>query len=314
MNEHELKSALRGVMVASSPPPPIDPQAALSRARRVRRRRQTTWGGLVAGLAVVGIAVGAALVPDLTGGGSARVGGQPSDPARSAVAEPPPVTPTGPPPSGVSVSAPPDGATTKGPWPDGQTDRTATSGPRADRSVGVLADLGSSLPAGIRAVDKPPVEGSDFHGGLRYAQARFADHAGDLQVWEYTAATPVQRAGDGGVGKLWIQVETRGNSRLEDLSGCGMAVGTPYPVQAGGRCDVVVVDGREVAVVTGEGSGDVPGGGMDQAAFHRHADGTLVIVAQSQEYAGGGYPALTGLPLTPRQLAALAADPEFHLD
>ncbi|WP_158842920.1 hypothetical protein [Saccharothrix deserti] len=304
MNEHDLKSAMQDVMVASSPPPPMDPRAAVELGRRAQRRRQATWGGAVAGLAVVAIAVGAVLVPNMTGGGGddvAQVGAQQSAsgaPSVTATASPPPsVRPT---PTGTDV--PSDTST---PWPNGQTDRTATSGPRADKSVAVLNDLVSALPSGLKAEDKTRVGYPDY-GPMTRTQSQFADYAGALEVWEYMAYTPVTRAEAAGVGKLWIQVETKGNSRRPGEA-CAAATAMPYPVD--GTCQVVDVDGNQVGVVTGGSEGD-----LEQAAFHRHADGTLVIVAQSRVYRNSGHQGMAEPPLTSQQLATIAANPEFRLD
>ncbi|MCE6993929.1 hypothetical protein LZG04_03750 [Saccharothrix sp. S26] len=313
MNEHELKSALQDVMVASSPPPPMSPEAALDRARRAQRRRQATWGGGLAGLAVVAIAVGAVLVPNLSGGGGAPVaGGQSSRPSVTPT-DGPPSKPssatTGPTTTGPTTTGRPSGTSTSTPWPNGQTDRTATSGPRADKSVAVLNDLISSLPGGLRAQDKTRIGFPDY-GPMTRTQSQFADYAGALEVWEYLAYTPVERADVPGVGHLWIQVETKGNSRVGDRPGCGMATSRPYPVEGDGRCDLVDAGGAKVAVVTGDGGAN----GLEQAAFHRFDDGTLVIVGQSREYRNSGHPAMAELPLTAQQLAAIAADPKFHLD
>ncbi|WP_447003535.1 hypothetical protein ACRAKI_28285 [Saccharothrix isguenensis] len=313
MNEHELKSALQDAMVASSPPPPMDAGAALERGRRAHRRRQATWGGAVAGLGVVAIAVGAVLVPNLAGGdGLAGVGAQSSE-SRSADARPsmtsiPPSPPQ--PETSNAASASPSRGEEGVPWPNGQGDRTSTNGPRADKSVAVLNDLASSLPNGVGVEDRERLQHRDY-GPMTRTQSQFADYAADgLEVWEYLAYTPVVRSGAPGVGQLWVQVETKGNKRLQGPGGCGMVVEQVYPASQGGRCDEVDAAGARVAVVTAEGTAE----GMEQAAFYKHADGTLVIVAQSREYERSGHPGLAELPLTPQQLAAIAADPKFRLD
>ncbi|MCC8245076.1 hypothetical protein [Saccharothrix luteola] len=314
MNEHELKSALQEVMVASSPPPPMSPEVALDRGRRAQRRRQATWGGAVAGLAVVAIAVGAVLLPTLTGDGGGVVqvaGGQPSESG-------PRVTPTDRPPSGapsatvLPPSDPPSQASgSKTQWPDGQGDRTATSGPRADKGAGVLNGLASSLPPGVKAEDRTRIGFAEY-GPMTLHQAQFVEHAGDLQVWEYWAHTPVVITGEAGVGELSVEVETKGNTRLGDLVGCEAATRYPYPVE-GGTCELVDVGGKKVGVVTGAVA-DADRNTMDAAAFYRHPDGTLVTVAYSSEYRESGHPALSRPALTGAQLAAIAADPKFHLD
>ncbi|GAB2986985.1 hypothetical protein [Saccharothrix stipae] len=312
MDERELKSALEEVMVASSPPPPMSPEAALDRGRRAQRRRQATWGGAVAGLAVVAIAVGAVMVPNLTGGGAGVqvAGGQ------SSGSRPPATTPTGSPsePPSVTVLPPSGGPPESGtstPWPDGQGDRTATSGPRADKGVRLLNDLASSLPPGVRAEDRTRIGFADY-GPMTWRQAQFAEYVGDLQVWDYDARTPVVITGEAGVGELSIRVETKGNTRLGDLTGCEAATKYPYPV-AGGTCRLVDVGGKQVAVVTGA-TPDAGTNTMEAGAFYRHPDGTLVTVGYSSEFRDSGHPALSRPALTGEQLAAIAADAKFHLD
>ncbi|MFC6089066.1 hypothetical protein [Saccharothrix lopnurensis] len=318
MNEHELKDAMREAVVASSPPPPMDAGTALDRARRAHRRRRATRGGAVAGLAVVGIAVGAVLVPDLVGGQGAGV-----PPASSPSGGPPSVTRTGLPsaPVQVTTAGPPsrpsvtdrsaaDPSGTRPSWPDGQTDRTATSGPRADRARGLLDDLAAALPPGLRAEDRTRVGYAD-HGPMTRHQGQYADTVDGAQVWEYTATTPVVRPGEPGVAELWIQVETRGNNRVPGEA-CEAATRYPYPI-SGGTCEVVEVAGRRVGVVTGAVA-DPLRNTYESAAFHRHPDGTLVVLGVAREYGESGHPGMASVPLDARQLAALAVDPRFHLD
>ncbi|MEV8436738.1 hypothetical protein AB0425_05140 [Actinosynnema sp. NPDC051121] len=310
MNEHELKSALQEVMVASSPPPPMSPVAALDLARRAQRRRQATWGGGVAGLAVVAIAFGAVMLPNLTGGGPGVqvADGQSSRPLATPTggprSDPPPVAAT---PTGVPSASP--GSKTQ--WPDGQGDRTATSGPRAAKGSQLFNDLASSLPPGVKAEDRTRIGFADY-GPMTRVQAQFVEYVGELQVWDYEARTPVVITGEAGVGELSIKVETRGNKRLGDLTGCAVATKYSYPVK-GGTCEVVDVGGKQVALVTGAVP-DADDNTMENGAFYRYPDGTLVTVAYSHEYLESGHPALSRPALTGAQLAAIAADPKFHLD
>jgi hypothetical protein len=313
MNEDELKNALHGAMVASSPPPPMDSGAALDAAQRAHRRRKAAWGGAVAGLSVVAIAVGAVLVPQLTGGGPGlQVGGQGSSAEQGPSAERPRVTTASPtPPSelpSVTAVAPTGASDTREQWPDGQTDRTATSGPRADKSVRVLNDLGSSLPVGLEAVDKEPI-GSDWYGPMRYTQSQFADYYdGDKQVWEYMGTTPVVQKGSPGVAKLWIQVNTKGNE-LSNIGSPCEAAEQAWPIR-GGTCRVEVVDGKKIGLVTASGAQT----DLEMLAIHKHEDGTVVFVGQASVFNRSGHPALGRQPFTQEQLLALAADPRFHLD
>ncbi|MGM1057736.1 hypothetical protein [Saccharothrix sp. Mg75] len=299
MNEQELTRAMRDVVAASSPPPPMDARAALAAARRADRRRRTTWGAGVAGLAVVGIAVGAVVVPSLAGGGPGPVEAARSSSGAPAVTTTTTMTTTT---TTTGTGVPPTGSTER-PWPDGQTDRTATSGPRAAKGSGLLNALAGALPVGSIAQERG--------GAAPRTQAQFLDHAGDLQVWEYLVDAPVSGQGGGaGVGRVLVRVETRGNTGVRELSGCGLAISGPYPVEGTGRCDLVRVDGVEVPVVTAQGA-DVD---FEQTAIHRHADGTLVVVGQSRRHPVAAGPALAGPPLTPQQLAGVAVDPAFHLD
>ncbi|GAA1270504.1 hypothetical protein [Saccharothrix xinjiangensis] len=306
MNEHELRSAMRDAVVASSPPPPMDAGAALDRGRRARRRRKATWG---ASLAVVGIAVGAVLAPNLVGGagrGEAPVASGSSEDTR-----PPSVTPAAPPsqPVGVTRGAPPPAASTRPSWPDGQTDRTATRGPRADRARGLLDDLRAALPAGLAGEDRERI-GHPDHGPMTRHQGQYADTVDGVEVWEYTATTPVVRPGEPAVAELWIQVETRGNNRVGGEA-CEAATRHPHPLSGGG-CEVVEVDGKRVGVVTGAVADPVRNT-YDAGAFYRHPDGTLVMIGVSKAFGESGHPGMASVPLDGRQLAALAVDPRFHL-
>ncbi|MEV0680583.1 hypothetical protein AB0I60_29110 [Actinosynnema sp. NPDC050436] len=300
MNEDELKSALHDAMVASSPPPPMSPDAALEAGRNARRRRKAAWGGAVAGLAVVAITVGAVLVPQVTGGAGAgpvlQAGGSG-------------VTPTGLPATTTGTSAPSGtSGSTETPWPDGQTDRTATSGPRAVKSVTLLNELGSSLPPTYQAVDKEAVA-EQWAGPMRYAQSQFDSYVdGDRQVWEYLATTPVVQDGAPGVGRLWIQVETRGN-RLSTIATPCDAKEATWAIR--GACQVVDVGGKQVGLLVRDPAEESE---MDELVIYRHPDGTLVSIGQSAEFRRSGHPALDGQVFTREQLAALAVADRFHLD
>ncbi|CCH34010.1 hypothetical protein ABZ816_09320 [Actinosynnema sp. NPDC047251] len=317
MDEDELKSALRDAMVASSPPPPMSPAAAVAAGRSARRRRATGWGAAVAGLAVVAIAVGTVLVPQLSagsGGAVIQAGGQSSDPRPQPTGSGG-VTTTGRPsvpgsPTGTGAptgTGEPSGATRTS-WPDGQTDRTATSGPRADKSVRVLNDLGSALPPTFQAVDMQPI-GDQWSGPMRSAQSQFVGYYdGDGQIWEYMATTPVMQSGSSAVGRLWIQVATKGTAKASDGSPCG-AVAAAWPIE--GPCSEVDAGGKRVGFVSAR-----PGteSDLDELVVHQHDDGTLVFIGQAAEFRRAGYPALSAPVFTRDQLAALATDPKFHLD
>ncbi|NUT93761.1 MAG: hypothetical protein HOY78_17250 [Saccharothrix sp.] len=320
MNEHELKSALHDAMVASSPPPPMSPAGAVAAGRAAQRRRKTAWAGGVAGVAVVAIAVGAVLVPQFAGGGNTQAGGAPlltttapSEPS-SELPSAPPVTPTGMPSSG-----PPYPSSSKPEWPNGQTDRTARSGPRADKSTQALNDLGAALPATFQAVDKTPVTppgdpGSTWYGPMRYTQSQFEDYYdGGKEVWEYMGTTPVTQQGTSGVGRLWFMVLTKGNRYASVQSPCEAAEAA-WTISAG-ECAVRTVNGKQVAYVTAVPTTDeLRRNDLDEVAIHRYDDGTVVLIGQAKEFHRTGHPALSGQPFTADQLSTLVTDPKFHLD
>ncbi|MEU5696086.1 hypothetical protein [Actinosynnema sp. NPDC020468] len=286
MNEHELRSALRDALVASSPPPPMDPHAAIARGRRVQRRRRAAWTGVAAGVAVMAVAAGTAVVPGLNRGvdAAAALTTSPSSPASSA-------------------------SSTETPWPNGQTDRTSANGPRAETGLKLLELLSTSLPAGLKAVDRTSEGRGNAGQSMRYHQAQFVDYLpGGGQTWEYLARTPVTDAGGDVVARVEVQVETKGSTRLPSIA-CEVVTAVPYPAREGAGCAEVKVGDKPVTVVTGG-----TGYGFEQVAFHRYDDGTLVMVEQDREYADSGLPGMTDRPLTQDQLVALAVDPQFHLD
>lgn len=319
MNEHELKSALQDAMVASSPPPPMSARGAVAAGRAAQRRRKAAWTGGVAGMAVVAIAVGAVLVPQLTGGGSTEAGGPPLTTGA------PPSTTTGPSAgtttgSDVGPTGSIDPSASKAPWPDGQRDRTATSGPRADKSVQALNDLGASLPPTYQAVDKQPLTPGDtpetWHGPMRYTQSQFEDYYdGDRQVWEYMGTSPVTQQGTSGVGKVWIMVLTKGN-RFGNVSSPCEAAPAVWTIGRNGECVVRDVGGKKVGHLTAGAAGVEPHdrSDLDEAAIYRHDDGTLVVIGQGREFPRTGHPPLAGLPFTADQLAKLVTEEKFHLD
>jgi hypothetical protein len=273
---------LRNVMVASSPPPPMDTGAAVEAGRRAHRRRRTTRAGVVAGLAVVGIAVGATLLPRAMSGGLVDTAAGPSE------AAPPP----------MSSAAPVDTSTS---WPSGQVDRTAGSGPRAVKSADIVPALAAALPPGL--VVAPAGSGLDVR-----TQSEFENYTKvGLEVWQYRAVVPVLATdGTQRVGTLLAEIETTGNG----FPSGPCEVGARAP-EIRGTCRVVDVDGKQVGLVTSDGSD--PAAEFEQAAAYRYEDGTVVFVAQAKAYDNGTSLALAAVPLTEAQLAKLATDPKFHL-
>jgi hypothetical protein len=285
MNEQDLKQALRDVMVASSPPPSMDSSRALGVAHKARSRRRATWAGALVAVAVVGVGVGAALVvptgdgpsPSLQmGNGNGNIGG-------------------------ASVtSAPPTTRKTGDPWPEGQTDRTATSGPRADKAVNLMNTLGSSLPQGFTAPDLKYPDGR----AVRWPQAQYASADGEPDYWEYLAMIPVQK--DNGVGTMLVETQTPDGKPASEP--CALAQtfwGMP------GECTVIDVGGKKVGVVTKNTSGRED---FDQWAAYTHADGTVVFLAQSQKVRDDATrPPLAQPVFTPQQLAELVTSEKFKV-
>ena len=286
MNEEELKHALRGVITTAPAPPPMNGTVVLDAARRARRRRRATLAGAASAATVVLIVAGAIIVPALNRGGdgftSFGAGGSGVEPTSNTVADP---------------------SDTKTSWPDGQTDRTARQGPRADQATQLLALVDASVPAAWRApADLKPAPGVDWSGGLRMQQAQYADQVGDKQIWEYMAAIPI--GANGKWGQFVVEVTTPGNRSEGD--GCAL---TTQFWNMGGDCQLVPVGDKQIGVVVRPTGDDR----FDQWASYRHPDGTVVFVAQAKSYFMTGLPAATELPFTPQQLAGLAADPKFHV-
>lgn len=280
MNERELRDALRGAMITTSAPPPMNSTVVLDAARRAARRRRAGMAGAASAFAVVLIAVGAIILFGVPRGGGSIFAG--SGPGVSLTTEPPDTQPT---------------------WPDGQTDRTATSGPRFDKGVQLVDLLNASVPEAMRApTDLAPAQGAQLYGGLRNHQAQYEDTIGGKQVWEYQVSIPI--GAEGKWGQLMVQVVTAGN-QLPD-TGCGL---TTQLWGLGGECSLVPVGGKELGVAI-HPTGDTR---FDQWAGYRHLDGTVVFIAQAKTYSRSGLPGLTNLPFTPQQLAELAMDPKFRL-
>lgn len=278
MNEQDFRVALHQSMDGQQPPPPMSDVPVLEAAHRDRKRRRALFAGVGSAAAVAAIVVGVAvLAPSGGQAGQLQVGD---------------VQPTG---TSPSASQPED---TKTSWPNGQTDRTARSGPQFDRGVALAGELAGVIPAGYESPDD--LTNSEAGFPLKSNQAQYADTVHGVEVWEYLAIAPLTK-GDG-VGELIVEVHTPGNRE----TGNGCALATPGFWGSTGSCTEIPVNGEPVAVVTADGEQ------FDQYAGYRHADGTVVFVAQSKDY-DPGKPALDSLPFTPEQLAAVAADPRFHL-
>ncbi len=277
MNEQELRRALRVTMTAAPERAPMNETPVLDAARRSVRRRRAGWAGAASAVAVAMIVAGAVYVAGEPGGSSAGMAGA----------------------GGGSAGGAGDTETS---WPDGQTDRTATSGARHDQGVTLLDELAAVVPAGFGAPEDLRYEDPSYGGDpLRFHQAQYEDTVHGTQVWEYMAGLPVTKGA--GVGELLVRVTTSGNRTVGE--GCSLS---PTMWGVGSTCEEHVVDGKRVGVFTGTGDAD-----PESWAAYRYADGTVVILAQSSGFAGSGKPPLAADPLSADRLAQLAADPRFHL-
>ncbi|HEY0448011.1 hypothetical protein [Actinophytocola sp.] len=297
MNEQDLRQALQATMTTVSPPPPMRETPVLDAARRAQRRRRARRAGAGSAAAVAVIAVAAVvLVTNSDRSGTVQPGAHPPQGA----------VPT-------ANASPGGGATsdTETSWPNGQTDRTARSGPRFDKGETLLGRLTEVVPAGFGAPTDLSYDDPAYSGGpLRFSQSQYVDTIGGTEVWEYTATMPVTK--QNGVGVVTAVVTGPNNGATGE--GCGVS-STFWGER--GTCAEVLVGGKKVGVFsaapadTGAGG---PGARYEQWATYRYPDGTLVHVAQSLSYEGSGRPALAQLPLTAARLAQLAADARFHLD
>ncbi|GAB3921503.1 hypothetical protein GCM10029976_008640 [Kribbella albertanoniae] len=276
MNEKDLNEAMHDVLVRSSPPPSMDPASALDRARRVRKRRRATWAGLAAVPLVAGVVAGPTLIANLPGGGSTE----------------PMVA------GGGTTTAVPTTRKSGDPWPEGQADRTATAGPRAERAVTLMDDLSSSVPAGFSTPDLKYPDGR----AMRSPQSQYASNDGEQDYWQYRVNIPVQK-GDR-VGQLLV----------ESFTPDGKPATTPCKLAQsfwGGRgtCAVVDVAGKKVGVVTTKGDAS-----YDQWAAYRHANGSIVYLAQVKKSDHSEHAALTQPIFSTRQLAELVTSTKFQIN
>jgi len=274
LNEQDFRTALRDTMSGQAEPPQMSDSPVLEAAHRDLKRRRAKWAGLGSAAAVVAVAaMVAVLAPSGSDGGGIQAGTQPSVPANGS-----------------------GGNNTEKSWPNGQIDRTATSGAEHDRAATLADKLAEVSPAGYELPDSLP--GTEYPA--KDYQAQYEDTVGGREVWDYSAyVSPTKGEG---VGELLVDVLSPGGSTGD---GCGIK---PPLWGMTGNCAEVVVGGKQVAVVNIT-SDDRFG----QWAGYRYEDGTVVFVAQSTTHYGTGKPALEALPFTSEQLAALAADPRFKV-
>lgn len=298
MNEQELRHALRATMTVVDTPPPMSETSVLDAARQAQRTRKARLAGLGSAAAVSAIAVAAVVLVSNAGSGSTDVGQSGGTATQATTTHPTAIATV---PGGGADATPDPSEDTKTSWPNGQTDRTARSGPQFERGEVLLGKLTEVVPAGFDAPTDLKYADPKYTGELRFSESQFSDYVDGAEVWEYRAVQPVAK--DGGLGELLVQVYTPGNRMTGD--GCALAP-TLWSIE-GGICEEKVVDGKRVGVFT------PPGGqyGLHSWAGYRLGDGTVVFLAQSLGYEGSGKPALTEAPLSADRLAELAADPRF---
>ncbi|GAA1123367.1 hypothetical protein GCM10009630_21600 [Kribbella jejuensis] len=294
MNEDELTEALHDVMVRTTPPPPMDPAGALIRARRARKRRTAVVTTAAVAALVAGVGAAPAVLAHHNRSAGPMVAGLPSatgpvpTPKSSAT-----VTSTA-----TSTVTPTTAPTTRksgDPWPEGQVDRTASAGPRADRAVALMRDVKASVPAGFSAPNLKYPDGR----AMGWPQAQYASSDGEPDYWEYQALVPVQKGNR--VGELVVQSTTPDGKPA--VSPCKLAFWSER-----GACSIVDVGGKKVGVMTTNGKGS-----FDQVAAYRYPDGTVVIAAQSKKSGDETRPPLTQPIFTTDQLAALVTAPKFKI-
>jgi hypothetical protein len=287
MNEEDLNEALHDVMTRSTPPPSMDPAPVLAQGRRARKRRRVAWAAAAVVPLAVGVGAGPSLIASYASHRSADqvASGGPSTNASDTSSKQP-----------VSTMAP-STRKTNDPWPEGQTDRTATAGPRAARAVTLMDDLSSSVPPGFSTPDLKYPDGR----AMRWPQGQYASSDGEPDYWEYTAAIPVQK-GDT-VGVLRVQSTTPDGKPATDP--CKLALqfwgGT-------GSCTIVDVGGKKVGVVTAN-----KGSSYDQWAAYRYDDGTVVYLAQAKQSDNAELSPLTQPVFTNRQLAEQVTSPKLKV-
>lgn len=287
MNENELRHALRTTMATATPPPPMSEMSVLDAARLSERRRRARWAGVgsaAAALLVVALAV--VVVAATSGAGGSDTG----------ALRPPPPT------SGTTSSGQPTETSTS--WPNGQTDRTASSGPEFDKGVALLTELDASVPAGYESPDDLKGNGDLAGAPMKDHQAQYLDTVEDVEVWQYMADAVVTKGNK--VGRLLAEVDTPGNGATG--AGCDLKPGL-WGMEGG--CSEVDIDGKRVGVFY---SNDPEFDQFEQWAGYRHDDGTVVWIAQAGFRAFTDFPPLGAPPVSDHRLAQLAADPRFRLD
>ncbi|MGW5561728.1 hypothetical protein ACWER9_31490, partial [Micromonospora sp. NPDC003944] len=208
-------------------------------------------------------------------------------------------------PAGQGPLAPEASGETKEAWPTGpdgqpQEDRTARAGSKHDQGVRLLTEAVAVVPAGFSAPEDPPGQPAEQRT-LRTHEAQFEDKVNGVDVWSYSSSVAV--AQDDGTGRVIVEVHDAGKSVPSEP--CDLAQ-TFWGMR--GECQVETVGAMRVGVVVRPGDDDR----LDQWSAYRHPDGVVVFVAQGARL-DESRPALTKLPFSVPQLAALAVDERFHL-
>ncbi|MFG1870838.1 hypothetical protein [Micromonospora arborensis] len=279
MSGEELRDALRSEMASTTPPPPMSTGATLGAARRSQFRRRAVWASLGSAAVVLAVTGFAAV---------GNPGGQVYQPA------------------GGGLPAAPDSGDTKEAWPTGpdgrpQEDRTARAGSKHDQGVHLLNEVLSVVPDGYTKPDDPANQPAEQRT-LRTHQAQFEDKVNGVDLWSYMSSVAVAQGN--GTGRVIVEVHDAGNPLPTEP--CALARNF-WGMQ--GECQVETVGAAQVGVVVRPGSD----ARLDQWSAYRHPDGVVVFVAQGAEL-DESRPALTNLPFSVPQLAALAVDERFHLE
>ncbi|MCG5462885.1 hypothetical protein MED01_000997 [Micromonospora sp. MED01] len=275
MNEEEFREGLRSEMARTTPPPPLSTGAALGAARRTCFRRRALWASLGSAAVVLAVTGFAAVAtPD----------GRVYQPA------------------GQGPLGSPD---TKEPWPTGpdgqpQEDRTARAGSKYEQGTHLLSEAVSVIPSGYTTPEDPPNQSAEERT-LRTHQAQFEDKVDGVDVWSYSSSVAVAQGK--GTGRVIVEVHDAGNQLPTEP--CDLAQ-TFWGMR--GECQVETAGTTRVGVVIRPTDDDR----LDQWSAYRHPDGVVVFVAQTVRL-DESRPALTKLPFSVPQLAALAVDERFHL-
>jgi hypothetical protein len=311
MNELELRRGLNDAVAAGSPPLALDSAGMLARAKRQRRVRVV---GVSAGSTVAAALAALGVVLALPGGaspGGVGAAGRPDGCQSAAGApvavqtatklgkdgKPVPGQPTSVP-TGQPTSVPTGGATepscpdpTETPWPDGQTDRTARSGPHFQKGVQLQQDATDLLPAGFAAVQPSN-------------QSQFERYVGQLQVWNTQTIIGARKG------------NRTGTVLVENFSADPNSAHTPLCTVAANEfagkaadCQTLSVAGKTVAFFNQPSNNYSPQ--LQQWAAYRSPDGAITFVAQGKTFASEARPSghpLTALPYSKGQLVALAVN------